>query len=81
VVLPGGRVIRITGSFGTDYVWLGLEAFRFSGEGLELQGKAGAVQVRSGRVRISLPQRGKVVFQGQTLENKTGGPATVTQKW
>ncbi|MCU0873378.1 MAG: heparinase II/III-family protein, partial [Pirellulaceae bacterium] len=33
-ILPGGRVIRIASSFGTDYVWLGLEAFRFIGEGL-----------------------------------------------
>jgi hypothetical protein len=80
-ILPGGRVIRIASSFGTDYVWLGLEAFRFTGEGLDLQGKAGAVQVRPGSVRISLPQRGKAVYQGKNLENKTGGAATVSQKW
>jgi hypothetical protein len=80
-MLAGGRVIRIASSYGTDYVWLGLEGFRFSGEGLDLQGKTGAVQVRAGGMRISLPQRGKVVFQGKTLENKTGGAATLSQKW
>jgi hypothetical protein len=80
-VLPGGRVIRIASSFGTDYAWLSLEGFRFSGEGLDLQGKAGAVQVRPGGVRISLPQRGKVVFQGRTLENRSGGAVTASQKW
>jgi hypothetical protein len=80
-ILPGGRVIRIASNFGTDYVWLGLEAFRFIGEGLDLQGKAGVVQVRPGGVRISLPQRGKVVYQGKNLENKAGGAATVSQKW
>ena len=74
-------MVRIASSYGTDFVWLGLENFRFSGEGLDLQGKAGAVQVRPGGVRLSLPQRGKIAYQGKTLENKTGAAATVSQKW
>jgi hypothetical protein len=80
-LLAGGRAVRIASSYGTDYVWLGLEGFPFSAEGLDVQGKAGAVQVRPAGTRISLPRRGRVAFQGKTLENKTGGAATVSQKW
>ncbi len=80
-VLPGGRVVRIASSYGTDYVWLGLEAFQFSGEGLEVRGKAGVVQVRPKGTRISLPRRGRAAFRGKALENRADGPTTVSQKW
>lgn len=79
--LDDGRVVRITSDQGTDYVWLELEDSRFAVDDLEVTGRAGAVQVRPSGVRISLPRRGRVVFQGKTLDNNSDDPGTVSRKW
>jgi hypothetical protein len=77
--LAGGRGLKIESPFGTDYVLLALESFRLQAEGLDFDGKAGAVQVRSRGVRVSLPCRGKLVYQGQTAENPGGTGRTVSR--
>jgi hypothetical protein len=74
--LAGGRGIKVESCYGTDFVLLGLEAFRFQGEGIDFDGKAGAVQVRPRGVRVSLPCRGKVSCQGKVVENPGGGRTT-----
>jgi hypothetical protein len=76
--LAGGRGVKIESSFGTDYVWLALESFRFQGEGLDFDGKTGAVQIRPRGVRLSLPCRGKLSGQGKTVENRSGTSRTAS---
>jgi len=79
VSLAGGRVVKITSPFGTDYVMLAIESFRFQGEGIDFEGKAGAVQIRPQGVRLSLPCRGKLACRGKTVENPGGSGRTVSQ--
>jgi hypothetical protein len=71
--LAGGRGVKVDSSFGTDIVLLGLESFRFQGEGVEFDGKAGAVQIRPRGTRVALPCRGKLSHQGKQLEHSGGG--------
>ena len=61
--LGGSRGVKIESSFGVDYVLLGLESFRFQGEGIDFDGKAGVVQVRPQGARLSLPVRGWLVHR------------------
>jgi len=71
--LASGRGVKIESPFGTDYVMLALESFRFQGEGIDFEGKAGAVQVRPAGVRVSLPCRGRLSCRGKSVEHR--GPA------
>jgi hypothetical protein len=79
--LADGRVVKIESTFGTDYVLLHLEAFRWSGDGLDFDGKAAVVQIRPGHVQLSLPAPGRIVFQGQTVENTAGGSTTISRRF
>jgi len=77
--LAGGRGVKIENSYGTDYVFLALESFQFSGEGVEFKGKAGAVQIRPKSVRLSLPCRGRLSCRGKTIENPGGTARSVSR--
>jgi hypothetical protein len=72
--LAGGRAVKIESSFGTDFAMLALESFRFQGEGIDFDGKAGAVQTRPQGARVSLPCRGKLSGQGKSVEHPGAGP-------
>jgi len=78
--LLGGRVVKIESPFGTDYAFLALESFRFSGDGIDFEGKAGAVQIRPDGVRLSLPWKGKVSYRGRSVQNP-GGEAQTVSEW
>jgi len=54
---------------------------QFSGEGIEFEGKAGAVQIRPKNVRLSLPCRGKLAYQGQTVENPANSARTASRSF
>ena len=77
--LADGRGVKIESSFGTDYALLGLDSFRLQADGLEFDGKAGAVQVRPTGARVSLPCRGKIGYQGKSLEHAGNSVATVSR--
>jgi hypothetical protein len=49
------------------HLWMG--SFRSQGEGLEFEGKAGAVRVHSQGTQTPLPCRGKLSFGGKTVES------------
>jgi hypothetical protein len=74
--LAGGRAVKIESAFGTDYAMLALESFRLQGEGLDFEGKAGAVQARAKGTRVSLPCRGSLSFGGKTVQSAGGNGRT-----
>lgn len=79
--LAGGRVVKIESKEGTDYAILALERFQFAGDGLELDAKAGAVQIRGAKVRLSLPRRGEVRYKGKTVTSTTESDRTVVREF
>jgi len=79
--LAGGRGVKIEGPFGTDYALLGLERFGFNGEGIEFDGKAGAVQVRRDGVRLALPRRGELSYRGHTITAAAEPERTVARQF
>ena len=79
--LSGGRAVKIEGPFGTDYAVLALERFRFQGEGIELDGKAAAVQVRRDGVRLSLPRRGELSYRDNSITAAAEPERTVTRQF
>jgi hypothetical protein len=79
--LAGGRMVKIENEHGTDYVALALESFQFVGEGVEFEGKAGAVQIRQDAVRLSLPRRGTIAFESHRVENPRPTERTVSRQF
>ncbi|HUT01521.1 MAG TPA: hypothetical protein VM031_03640, partial [Phycisphaerae bacterium] len=78
--LAGGRAVRIDGAFGTDYAMLSDERFTFREGGIRFDSTAGVVQVRGGRVRLSLPRPGKLARGGASVEN-VGKPGACVSRW
>jgi hypothetical protein len=65
--LGAGRIIRVSGHFGTDYVFLDGKESEVSAEGVFFRGSAASVQDRkSGRV-LALGARGEVRHEGYGL--------------
>jgi len=79
--LEGGRVVKIQSDFGTDYAMLGLEPFQFRADGIEFDGKAGAVQIRPGGIRLSLPTKGKLALGGKSIEHAGSPDRTVSRQF
>lgn len=79
--LADGRVVKIEGPEGTDYAMLALESFSFRDQGIQFEGKAGAVQIRRDRVRLSLPQRGKLSYQDKSITNPADAAQTVSKQF
>lgn len=77
--LASGRVVKIDSKSGTDYAILSLERFQFSGDGLELDARAGAVQIRGGSVRASLARRGTISYRGKTVNATTESEKTISR--
>lgn len=78
--LADGRVVKIESSFGTDYVLLSLQAFRFAADGIQFEGKTGVVQLRPAHTQLTLPRRGQLAWQNQRLENPADSPAPATRR-
>ncbi len=79
--LADGRIVKITSSYGTDYVILSAEPFLFRGEGIEFEGKAGAVQIRPKHVQLSLPCQGTLSFRGQTVVKENDDQRTASRRF
>jgi len=79
--LAGGRAVKIESQFGVDYAMLALESFRLAGEGVEFEGKTGAVQIRQDAVRLSLPRRGKLALKSHRLDNSRPSQKTVSRQF
>ncbi|MDA1142478.1 MAG: hypothetical protein O3B01_28265 [Planctomycetota bacterium] len=61
--LADGRIVKVSGTFGTDYVFLETEETKASEEGVTFEGTSGAVQLRGEQSRLSLSAAGRVDFK------------------
>jgi hypothetical protein len=66
--LAEGRVIKVAGSFGTDYAFLSAERATVSAEDVRFSGTAGAVQRRGEITVLSLGAEGRVEQEGGAVE-------------
>ena len=69
-VLAEGRVIKISGPWGTDYAFLSLEPFEFEDGPIRFKGTAGAIQRRGDRVRLTLNAPGTVADGAAELKSE-----------
>lgn len=58
--LADGAIIKVSGTFGTDYAFLAEEPRKAAADGVTFQGTAGAVQQRGAEVTLSLGAAGEV---------------------
>ena len=65
--LAGGKIIKISGGFGTDYVFLSGEPAAAKGSDVAFEGTSGSVQDRSDGVVLSLGAGGKVQYREISL--------------
>ncbi|MHB9025505.1 MAG: hypothetical protein ACYC7E_15270 [Armatimonadota bacterium] len=72
--LGGGKVIKITGKFGTDYVFLAEEATEVRVDGITFKGTAGSVQMRAGQTILAIGAPGVIRYRDYTLDS----PAAAT---
>jgi hypothetical protein len=77
--LCGGRAVKIAHASGTDYAVLAREPFEFEEDGIAFEGKAGAVQVRKGGTRLSLPRKGRLSHRGQSIAADAEPERTVSR--
>jgi len=68
--LSEGRALKIETEAGTDYIFLSSERFRFEANGVSFEGTVGAVQMRKGRLVLSLGAGGRIGARGEALEAK-----------
>ncbi len=61
--LADGKVIKVTGAFGTDYAFLTDQPGNAAAEGASFQGTAGAVQSRPTGLSLTLCAAGEVRYQ------------------
>jgi hypothetical protein len=74
--LDGGRVVKIKGDFGTDYVFLGFGPFDFRQGSLAFHGERAAVQLRSEGVHLGLSGQGALRYKSRALTNDTNTSTT-----
>jgi len=67
--LAGGTVIKITGAFGTDYVFLSDTSATAIADGATFTGTAGVVQDRKGGLALALNAGGKVAYKTWGIES------------
>ena len=65
--LAGGKVIRISGRFGTDYCFLSEQSAQASADGASFRGTAGAVQDRACGLVLVLAAEGEVKYGDYSL--------------
>jgi len=61
--LGTGRIIKISGGFGTDYVFMSKRTAKDGSHGISFEGTAGAVQDRASGLVLSLAARGAVAYR------------------
>ena len=74
--LDNGRVVKIKGDFGTDFVFLGFSPFDFRQAGFAFHGQRGAVQIRSEGIHLGLSGQGELRYQSHALTNDTNTSQT-----
>ncbi|MHB9024392.1 MAG: hypothetical protein ACYC7E_09485 [Armatimonadota bacterium] len=65
--LGNGHIIKVRGTFGTDYAFLSALPVEASGDGVAFNGTAASVQNRGGQSVLSLGAKGAVQYQGVSL--------------
>jgi len=73
--LGDGKVIKVSGDFGTDYTFLSAAPAGVTADSAAFRGTAGAVQNRSSGLVLSLAASGQVRFKDLGLAS--AGPATL----
>jgi hypothetical protein len=62
-------LVRIDSAFGTDYSWIGLERNEYRAQGLAINSRCGAIQIRPDGAHITLSGAGQVIFEGRRIDN------------
>jgi len=78
--LGGGKVIKVSGAFGTDYGFLSESAGKATAEGAAFEGTASAVQERKGVSTLVLSAPGKVSYKGYVLSSPVASSLRVEPK-
>jgi len=69
--LGGGRIIKASGAFGTDFGYLAKDTGEAAAEGASFRGTAGAVQDRKDGLSLSLGAEGEVRYKEYGLTAKS----------
>jgi hypothetical protein len=69
--LAGGKIVKVSGALGTDYVFLKTDEAKASEAGVTFEGTSGAVQVRGNESRLSLSAAGMVGYAGISLRGSS----------
>ena len=69
--LAAGKVIKVAGAGGEDYVFLSLEPFEYHDGPISFSGTAGAIQHRGAQVTLSLNAAGEIGFGKAHLASQT----------
>jgi hypothetical protein len=64
-----GRAVKIVSPQGTDYAFLGFSSFTTFQDTANFNGRAGVIQIRAGKVRMTLFGKGQITYNGNTLTN------------
>jgi hypothetical protein len=78
--LAGGHILKVSGSFGTDYVFLETDEAKAAESGVTFEGTSGAVQVRGNEARLSLSAAGMVGYAGISLRGASAASLRCTPK-
>ena len=70
--LAGGKIVKISGAFGTDYAFLATTVSVAEAEGVRVNGTAGSVQLRDGFSVLALGAPGEVRYQDYALSIPDG---------
>ncbi len=71
-----GRIIKIAGTFGTDYILMSSSNTSAAVDDVSLAGTAASAQIRPGATTLTLPAAGQAQWLSYGLE--TAGPAAMT---
>lgn len=72
VSLDSGKLVKVSGAFGTDYAFLASAAGAAEAEGVRLNGTAAAVQLREGLTVLTLGAPGEVHYKDFALAIPAG---------
>ena len=70
--------MKIVSEFGADYVLLSHAPFDFRDADIAFSGKAGVIQLRKGRVSLTMIGKGAIRYAGDNLANEKENAVTKT---
>ena len=76
--LADGKIIRVTGAFGTDYAFLATEATTAAADGVTVTGTAATIQQRDQHTTLTLGAPGELRYQDYGLHAVMGATLAVT---